>query len=110
MNASKLTARADVAVYGVAHLVRKDDFSLAEADDVRPYLNDRTGQQLAFVGDVLLHCQGPVARLAQVGGRDPDRGQQVPSPFVEFADVPHDVHVSHVVALPGIDYAAIRQK
>jgi hypothetical protein len=33
--------------------------------------------------------------------------QQLPAGFIELAGVPHDIHVSHVVAVPGIDNSAV---
>ena len=65
------------------------------------------GEQLALVGDVLLHRRHAAAVLLQERGGDAERGEQIPGRLVELADVPHDVHVAHVVAVPGIDRAAV---
>src|SRR5438876_6851350 len=39
--------------------------------------------------------------------RETDLREELPGRFVELADVPHDVHMAHVIAVPGINGAAI---
>src|SRR4030065_183549 len=65
------------------------------------------GEQLAAVGDVLLYRGHGAMRFAQERGRDADSREQVPGRLIELAHVPHDVHMPHVVAVPGIHHTPV---
>src|SRR6185312_4516627 len=80
---------------------------VADLEQPAPDLDDIAGQQLALVGDVLLHRRHAAAGLAQIGRRQPEPREEIPVGLVEFPDIPHDVHVADVIALPRIDRAAI---
>jgi len=43
----------------------------------------------------------------KVGASKPQIAAQMPGCFIEFFHVPHNVHVTHVVAMPWINRAAI---
>src|SRR5262249_16688371 len=61
-----------------------------------------------LVSDVLLDRGHTAVLLGEVGGRQPSKcGKEVPVRLVKFADVPHDVHVTDVVALPRIHGASV---
>src|SRR4029077_20386219 len=87
---------------GVAHLVHELRHPLAHLEEGRAHRDGIAGEELAPVGDVLLHGRHAAPVLFQEGGRDPGRGEEIPRRFIELADVPHDVHVPHVVAVPRI--------
>ena len=70
-------------------------------------LDDISGQQFAAVGNVLLNSGHAAAGFPQIGRRQPDPREQIPVGLVEFADIPHDVHVADMVALPRIERPAI---
>jgi len=61
----------------------------------------------SLVADVLLDRRHAAAALAEIGRRQADLGEQMPSRLVELADIPHHVHMADVIALPRIDRAAI---
>ena len=67
-----------------------------------------TRHGLALIGDVLLHSRHATVLAPQIRGRHPEGRDQIPVGLVEFANVPHDVHVAHVIALPGVDAALVR--
>src|SRR6516225_1421726 len=60
-----------------------------------------------LASDVLLDRGHTAVLLGEVGGRQPKCGKEVPVRLVKFADVPHDVHVTDVVALPRIHGAFV---
>src|SRR5712671_628643 len=107
VNAGDLAGRGDLAGFGVAHLVRETDRFLADLKQPASHLDDIAGQEFALVADGLLHGGHAAAGFAQIGWRHPDSGEQIPVGLVEFADIPHDVHVPDMIALPRIDRAAI---
>ncbi|MHC2365864.1 hypothetical protein ACVIQT_000502 [Bradyrhizobium diazoefficiens] len=107
MHARDLAERSDLAGLGVRHVVPEADRLVANLEQVAADLDDVAGQQLTLVGDVLLHGGHAATRAAQVARRQPKAGEQIPVGLVEFADIPHDVHVADMIALPRIDRAAI---
>src|SRR6516225_4957798 len=58
-----------------------------------------------LASDVLLDRGHTAVLLGEVGGRQPKCGKEVPGRLLKFADIPHNVHVTDVVALPRIDGA-----
>ena len=64
-------------------------------------------QRLAPVGDALVDGRHAALRVFQVLRRHAHRGGEVPGRLVELADVPHDVHVAHVIAVPLVHGAAV---
>src|SRR5437899_8437522 len=100
-------AAINLAGFGVAHFMQEADRLVADFQEPAPDLDNIAGQQLALVGDLLLHGGHAAAGLAQVGRRQPEPGEQIPVRLVELTDIPHDVHVPDMIALPGIDRAAI---
>ena len=97
----------ELAGFAVAHLVHEARKLVAHLEERRAHRDGVARHELAPVGDVLLHGGHAAPILAQVGGGDAHRGKEVPGRLVELADVPHDVHVAHVVAVPGVDRAAV---
>jgi hypothetical protein len=80
---------------------------LGHLQHLRPDLDDVARKQLLLVGNILLHAGHAVALAAQISRRETDLAEQHPVRLVEFDAVGCDVHVSDVVAVPGIDCAAI---
>src|SRR5207253_7166287 len=85
-----------------------------EADRLGPefeqfagHLDDIAGQQFALVADILLHGGHAAPAVAQIARRQPEPREQIPVRLVELADIPHDVHVADMIALPRTDRAAI---
>jgi hypothetical protein len=95
------------AGFGIAHFVQEANGFFAELEQPAGDLDDVAGKQLALVGDVLLHAGHAAAGLPEIARRQPEAGEHVPVGLVELADVPHDVHVPDMVALPRIHRAAI---
>src|SRR3954468_3445367 len=98
---------ADLSGGGVAHFVHELGHSLAHLDEGGAHRDGIAGEELAPVGDVLLHGRHAAPVLFEEGGGDPGRGEEIPGRFIELAHVPHDVHVAHVVAMPWINHAAV---
>src|SRR6478736_6097030 len=92
---------------GVAHLVHEPRDPFAHFEERRAHGHRIPGEELAPVGDVLLHGRHAAPVLFQEGGRDAGCGEEIPGGLVELAHVPHDVHVPHVVAVPRVDHPAI---
>src|SRR5690606_21742410 len=95
------------AALGVVHLVDEARHLLAHFEERRAHDDDIAGEQLALVSDVLLHGGHRAPLLAQECRGDAHRREEVPRRLVELADIPHDVHMAHVVALPRVHRAAI---
>src|SRR2546427_9624722 len=91
----------------VPHLVEEPDDLLSHFEDPGSDRNDIPGAQLPFVRSVLLDSRHPSIVLAQERGGEAQRREQMPGGLVKLADVPHHIHVSHVVALPRVDRATI---
>src|SRR5262249_8977682 len=89
------------------HLVQEADRLVLDLEQRAPDLDDIAREQFALVGNVLLHASHAVPGFAQIGRCHAETGEEIPVGFVEFADIPHDVHMADVVALPRIDRAAI---
>src|SRR5690348_10911021 len=64
-------------------------------------------QQLALILDALLYGHHPDALFAHALAGQSGQSQQVPSRLIEFSDIPHDIHVAHVIAMPRINRSAI---
>src|SRR5512138_933122 len=92
---------------GVAHLVHEFGQPLAHFEEGRAHRHRVACEELAPIGDVLLHRRHAAPVLLQERGRDAGAGEEIPGRFVELAHVPHDVHVPHVVAVPRVDHAAV---
>jgi hypothetical protein len=107
VHADEFASCGDLAGFAVAHLVQEADRLVADFQQPAPDLDDVAGQQLALVGDGLLHGGHAAAGFAQIGRRQPQPCEQIPVGLVELTDIPHDVHVPDMVALPAIDRAAI---
>jgi hypothetical protein len=107
VHADEFASGGDLAGFGVVHLVQEADRLVADFHKLAPDLDDVAGQQLALVGDVLLHRGHAAAGFAQIGRCQAKPGEQIPVRLVELTDIPHDVHVPDMIALPGIDRAAI---
>src|SRR2546422_5774385 len=99
--------RRDLAGLLVPHLVEEPDDLLSHLENPGSNRNDVPGEELPFVRSILLDPRHPAIMLAQERGREAQRGEEMPGGLVELADVPHHVHVSHVVTLPRIDRATI---
>ena len=104
---SELAERHGLAALGRAHHVDIAQDLFPHLQQPAPYDHGVAGHQLALVGDVLLHGGHAVAPLTKIGRRQAQFGEQVPGGLVEFADVPHDVHVAHLVTMPLHDGAAV---
>lgn len=69
--------------------------------------HDRASVKLPKVGDVLIYGCHATLGGAQVRRCEADCIEELPSGLVELPDIPHDIHVAHVVAVPGIDRTAV---
>src|SRR5262245_6022156 len=107
MHGRDLAGGDDLAGFRIAHFMQEADRLFAQLQKPAPDLDDIACEQLAPVGDVLLYAGHPAAGLPEITRRQPEPGEQVPVGLVELADIPHDVHVADMVALPRIDRAAI---
>ena len=107
MHAGELADGRDLAGLGVAHFVHEADRSVADLAQRGADFDDVAREQLALIGDVLLHRRHAAAGVAQIGRRQPEPREEIPGGLVELADIPHDVHVADMVAVPRIDRAAI---
>jgi hypothetical protein len=87
--------------------VPETDGFFADLEQNASDFDDVARQQFAPVADVLLDRGHAAAGFAQIGRGQPEPGEQIPVGLVEFTDIPHDIHVADVVALPRIDRAAI---
>ena len=67
------------------------------------------GQKLALVLDRLLDGRHAATVGAQELGRETERVKEVPRAFVELAGVPHHIHVTDMIAMPGINHTSIGQ-
>jgi hypothetical protein len=65
--------------------------------------------ELSGVGDVLLHCSHSTLGGAKIRRGEPNAVEELPSGFVELADVPHDIHVTDMVTLPGVHSTAVTE-
>jgi hypothetical protein len=65
MHRGQFTARHHGIGFGVAHLVSKAQYLVADLDDVARDLDDVAGQQFLPVGDVLLHRRHAATIVAQ---------------------------------------------
>src|ERR1051325_2508645 len=107
LHAGQDADRGNLPGCGVAHLVHERRHALADFQEGGAHRHRVAGKELAPVGDVLLHGSHAAPVLFQEGGGDADAAEEIPGCLVELAHVPHDVHVSHVVAVPRIDHAAV---
>src|SRR5687768_5765516 len=103
VHAGQHADRGYLAGHRVAHLVHEAGELFAHLEEGGAHDDGLAGVQLALVGDVLLHRRHATPVLFEERGGDAQLGEQVPRRLVELADVPHDVHVAHVVAVPRVD-------
>src|SRR3954447_6265048 len=83
MHARDLAERGDLAGLGVGHVVPEANRFVADVEQTTADLDDVTGEQLALVGDVLLHGGHAAAGAAQIARRQPEAGEQIPVGLVE---------------------------
>src|SRR5215475_12704091 len=107
MHGRDLAGGDDLAGLGIAHFMQEADGLFAQLQQPASDLDNVAGKQLALVADVLLHAGHTAAGLPEIARRQTKPREHVPVGLVELADVPHDVHVADMVALPRIDRAAI---
>src|SRR5579863_5046532 len=81
--------------------------ALTCVDQVAPNLDDIPSHELVLIRDILLDTSYPERLVAEIRRGQPDVREEIPGRFIEFSNVPHDVHVTHVVAVPGEDRAAV---
>src|SRR2546422_3713123 len=91
----------------VPHLMKEPDDLLSHLEYARLNGDDIPRPQLPLVRNILLDARHPAIVLAKERGSQADPREDMPGGLVELADVPHHVHVSHLVALPGIDGAPV---
>src|SRR5215831_4234763 len=89
------------------HFVHEEERLLAHLLKPGANRDQISRQQLALILDALVYSHHPDALFAQALARQSGRSQQVPGRFIEFSYVPLDVHVAHVIAMPGINRAAV---
>ena len=85
----------------VPHLMKEPDHLLAHLEYAGLNGDDIPGAQLPLVRSILLNARHPAIVLAKERGSQADPREDMPGGLVELADIPHHVHVSHLVALPG---------
>src|SRR5512134_1647515 len=102
-----LRGRGDLPRFVVAHLVKEMNRFFLDLQDAGPDRNHIPCVQFLLVRDVLLDGGHSAPLRLQKGWGQGERGKKLPCGFVELPDVPHDVHVSHVIAMPRVDNAAI---
>src|SRR3989454_12560646 len=91
----------------VPHLMKEPDDLLSHLEYPGLDGDDIPGPQLPLVRNILLNARHPAIVLAKERGTQTDPREDMPRGLIELADIPHHVHVSHMVALPGIDGAPI---
>ncbi len=99
--------RGHLARLRVAHFVHELYNLVPTLKHSRAHGDHVAREQFVLVGDVLLHGRHRARIVAKEGSSDSELREQVPGRLVEFSDVPHYVHVPHVVAVPGVDRAAV---
>src|SRR2546427_5681807 len=107
VNGSQHSDRGNLPGLLIRHLMQKPDDLLPHLEDPGSNGDDVPGAQLPFVRNILLNARHAAIVLAQERGSEAEQAEYMPCRLVKLADVPHYVHVSHVVALPGIDGATI---
>ncbi|SRR5579883_1155489 len=98
-----------LADFRIMHLVSKAQNLLSDFKDTRSNGDEITSVQLAQIADLLLDGGHPPLLLAQEGWRHAQNSKELPGGFVKFADIPHDIHMPHVIALPGVDDSLMRR-
>jgi hypothetical protein len=109
MYAGERRRRRHFVSIGLAHLVMEPDRLVLDVKQHRVDGEDIARQELALLLDGLLDRRHAALIPAQECGREPECMKEVPRPLVELADVPHDVHVAHLVAVPRIHRALVGQ-
>lgn len=107
MRGSHLAGRRKFTGLDVEHLVQKPQCLIAKFQNPGLDLDEVTRKHFAFVRQVLLHGCEAVSGLSHILRGQPEPCQEILIRLVKFSDVPHDVHVSDVIALPRINYTAI---
>jgi hypothetical protein len=75
---------------------------LAHFDKVRLYSDQVAGDQFFAILNGLLNRRHAAVFPPQIGGGQPELVEEIPRRFIEFSDIPHDIHVADMVALPRI--------
>src|ERR1700741_2640775 len=109
MDRGQLAACGRFASLDIDHVVSQTKHLLAQLENAAADFDNVAGEKFALVADVLLDPRHAAAALAEMGRRHAGLGEQVPGGFVELTDVPHHVHMAHVIAVPRIDRATIGQ-
>lgn len=63
--------------------------------------------ELTPVFGALLQGNRPCAFFGPARASQAQLCEELPGSLVELAHIPHDIHVTHVIALPGIDGATV---
>ena len=90
--------------------VRENKRGMAAVEQTIQYKRELLAGDVVTVHSVLVDGGHAALRAAQVRQRQPDGVEQLPARLVELADVPHDVHVADVVAVPRVDGAAVGEE
>src|SRR4051794_23604660 len=87
LHAGQDADRRNLSGGGVAHLVHELGHPLAHLDEGRAHRDRIAGDELAPIGDVLLHGRHAAPVLLQEVRRDADRGEEIPGRFIELPHV-----------------------
>ncbi len=98
--------RDDLVRFVVAHHVNELRAFFLEPDQGRPHGDDVAGVQLSNLGNMLID-RGDAFGGAQVSWSRAEGVEELPDRLVELPNVPHDVHVADMIAVPGAVGAAI---
>lgn len=91
------------------HLVLNADHAIANSQQGRADRDRVARKQLLFIADVLLDARDRAAMRAQIFTGQAGHTQKISRALVEFADIPHHIHMAHVVTMPWINCSTIGQ-
>lgn len=91
----------------VGHFVDETKALLFEFKERGSNRDDISSVQFLDVGDVLIDRSHSALCRSEKARRQAKHVEKLPSGLIELADVPHDVHVADMIAVPRIDSAAI---
>src|SRR5579883_517944 len=107
MHGGQLAARGSLAAVDIDHVMGEAEHSGADFENTTANLEDVAGQELALVADVLLHRCHAAAAGVEIRRGQPDLRKQMPHRFIEFPDIPHDIHMADMIAVPWVYGTAI---
>ena len=105
----EVRGRGSISRADVNHFVPENKYLRPELQDPGVDIDDVPCDEFLLIGNILLHPCQPKVVFAHVACVDSKFCGKRPTSLIEFSRVPHDVHMTHVIALPRIDNATVRQ-